>query len=144
MATSLSEDSLDPTFTEEAVKYICSLITLDRSKTILRGLNKLEEMHRYQQTTYAGCFLRKQIPSKWNETLKCRTCKRRLTQFLSSFFTNQMKQYIKEDQRFIVAGAADNNSQEAVVITHTAPGPYVSTELTCNAEETDTRIWLHV
>ena len=89
-------------------------------------------------------FNEAEIPSKWNETLKCRTCKRRLTQFLSSFFTNQMKQYIKEDQRFIVAGAADNNSQEAVVITHTAPGPYVSTELTCNAEETDTRIWLHV
>jgi hypothetical protein len=45
---------------------------------------------------------------------------------------------------FIVAGADDNNSQEAIVITHTAPGPYVSTELTSNVEETDTRIWLHV
>ena len=68
-------------------------------------------------------FNEAEIPSKWNETLKCRTCKRRSTQFLS-LFTYQMKQYIKEDQRFIVAGTADNNSEDA--------------------KETDTRIWPHV
>ena len=33
-------------------------------------------------------------------------CKRRLTQFLSPFFTH-IKQYLKEDQTFVVAGAAE-------------------------------------
>ena len=73
--------------------------------------------------------------------MKFCTCKRQLAQFLSSFFTHT-KQYLKENQTFVVAGTADNNSQEAIVITHTTS--YVSTELTCNAEETDTRIWLHI
>ena len=82
-----------------------------------------------------------EIPSKCNENLKCRTCKCRLTQFLSSLFTQKIKEHLKGDQNFVIAGA---NGQEVVVITRMAAGPYVSTELTSNAEETDTHIWLHV
>ena len=89
-------------------------------------------------------FNEAEIPKRWNEMLKCRTCKRRLTQFLSSFFVKNIKRYLKEDQKFIVAGATHDNGPEAVVVTRTAPSPYVSTVLTSNAEETDTRIWLHV
>ena len=76
--------------------------------------------------------------------LKHRMCKRRLTQFLSAFFVKNIKQYLKEDQKFIVAGATHDNGTEAVVVTRTTPSPYVSEALTSKAEETDVQIWLHV
>ena len=56
--------------------------------------------------------------------------------FNEATIPKKIKEPLKEDQKFIVAGAAGNNSQEAVVVTSMAPGP--------NTEETDTRIWLHV
>ena len=53
-----------------------------------------------------------EIPKKWNEMLKCRTCKRRLTQFLSAFFVKNIKQYLNNDQKFVVAGANHDNGTE--------------------------------
>lgn len=40
------------------------------------------------------------------------------------FFYKRIKEYLNEDQKFIATGAADNNSQVAVVITHMVPCPY--------------------
>ena len=45
---------------------------------------------------------------------------------------------------FVVAGATHDDGTEAVIVTHTAPSPYISTALTYNIEETDMWMWLHV
>lgn len=38
-------------------------------------------------------------------------------------YAKNIKQYLKEDQKFIVAGATHDNGQEAVSVTLTAPSP---------------------
>ena len=85
------------------------------------------------------------IPPKWRETvLNCRKYKRNLVCFLSQFFLEAIKNRLNPNQRFVTAGGLDGtlrNKAMSVTQRHT---PQCEPQLTCNAEESDTRIWLHV
>ena len=88
-------------------------------------------------------FDEKEVPTKWSDTLKCRQCKRSLTKFLSAFFVKTIKQSLNNTQSFITAGAMENDSDEAILVSKDLdPHPYPL--LRSNAEESDIRIWLHV
>lgn len=80
-------------------------------------------------------------PSKWREAiLSCRKCKRNLVCFLSAFFTEKIKLKLKQQQKFITAGGLEGTYRNhALFVT------FNQTDLILymNAEESDTRIWLH-
>ena len=77
-----------------------------------------------------------EVPTKWQQILKCRICKRGLTIYLSSYIVNQVGPYLYETQKFITSGATDG------------PGGEVATSAgVCSTQvfqsESDTRVWLH-
>ena len=96
-----------------------------------------------QQHTCWVFFEEAEIPVKWNDTLKCRKCKRALTKFLSSLFIKKIKTWLHPGQSFITAGATADDSDEAIIVTKHSD-PYIYPALRSNAEESDTRIWLHI
>lgn len=84
------------------------------------------------------------LAGKWRENyLNCRTCKRSLVIYLGKYFLRQVGKHIQPDQTLYVAGAFTGiiaNSAWYVTGAHKPePDPAFST----NAEETDTRLWLH-
>ena len=85
------------------------------------------------------------IPAKWrNNVLNCRKCKRKLVCFLSHYFMERMKGKLGPQQRFVTAGVFEGNQRgKAMFVTYNTQ-PQCDNALSCNAEESDTRIWLHV
>lgn len=84
------------------------------------------------------------IPPKWRENvLNCRKCKRNLICFLSLYFIDKMKRKLRPRQTFITAGGLEGSlKNQALFVTYNGT-PQCDPQLTCNAEESDTRIWLH-
>ena len=84
------------------------------------------------------------IPPKWREdVLNCRNCKRSLVCFLSDYFLKKMKTSLQINQRFITAGGFNNDLQGKAMYVSMNTSPLSDDTLLCNAEEADTRIWLH-
>ncbi len=82
------------------------------------------------------------IPPKWRQNvINCRKCKRQLVCFLSEYILQKIRYRLKPTQRFVTAGGLDGDM--ARFVTHHTQ-PIVDERLTSNAEESDTRIWLHV
>ena len=83
------------------------------------------------------------IPSKWRDIISCRLCKSAFIDYLGVKFLELGPFYLRGNQKLFIAGgstAIDHNTcwcttkngvEEAVV------------PLTTNAEEADTRVWLH-
>ena len=85
------------------------------------------------------------IPPKWRENvLNCRKCKRNLGCFLSHYFLEKIKRKLRPQQRFITAGGFNGAQRNQALFTELNRTPQCDSRLTCNAEESDTRIWLHV
>ena len=85
------------------------------------------------------------IPPKWRENvLNCRKCKRQLVCFLSTYFINKVKPRLRHTQRFITAGGLEGPLINKALCVTNGSQPHTDDTLACNAEESDTRIWLHV
>ena len=85
------------------------------------------------------------IPPKWREhVLNCRKCKRSLVCFLSEFFLESIRRKLQLNQRFVTAGGLDGTMRNQAMYVTLTHAPRCDPQLTCNAEESDTRIWLHV
>ena len=83
-------------------------------------------------------------PPKWRENvLSCRKCKRNLVCFLSNYFTKKIKLKLKQQQKFVTAGGFDETERNQAVMVTFNRNPQTDQNLYCNAEESDTRIWLH-
>ena len=83
-------------------------------------------------------------PRKWRESvLNCRTCKRSLILFLGEYFLSNSGTRLRKNQRLYIAGTFKGDIVDtAWFVTETndrQPDP----AYTCNAEEADTRLWLH-
>ena len=48
-----------------------------------------------------------EVPSKWQETLKCCQCKGRLTSFLLAFISDTIQPFLRGDQEYVTSGALD-------------------------------------
>ena len=85
------------------------------------------------------------IPLKWRQNvLNCRKCKRQLVRFISEYILQKIRYRLKPTQRFVTAGGLQGSmAEKAMFVTHQTE-PIVDERLTSNAEESDTRIWLHV
>ena len=81
--------------------------------------------------------------SKWRESiLNCRECKRRLVTFLGKYLLHNTGKQLRSDQTLYVAGCFDRGTAWYTYIScleNAQPEPLYHS----NAEETDTRIWLH-
>lgn len=44
-----------------------------------------------------------EVPAKWQPTIKCRTCKRRLTTFLSGYFVQNIRPFLTEAQKYVTS-----------------------------------------
>ena len=76
--------------------------------------------------------------------LNCRQCKRGLVTFLSDYFLNNISTYLQDHQTLYVAGGFDGHLTDTVWYVQGNSRPQPDPTYTSNAEETDTRIWLHV
>ena len=86
------------------------------------------------------------IPPKWrNDVLSCRVCKRNLVCFLSTYFLKKVQRRLGRQQKFVTAGGfSGNQKNKALFVTSSTAQPQSGDSLYCNAEESDTRIRLHV
>ncbi len=85
------------------------------------------------------------IPPKWRENvINCRKCKRALVCFLSSYFTEKVKYRLTHTQRFVTAGGLEGDLKNKALAVMLDSNLQTDETLMCNAEESDTRIWLHV
>ena len=85
------------------------------------------------------------IPPKWRlNVINCRQCKRQLVCFLSEYFLEQSRYKLQPTQKFVTAGGLQGDlTEKAMFVTKQTP-LMVDERQTSNAEESDTRIWLHV
>ena len=83
------------------------------------------------------------IPPKWRENvLSCRKCKRQLVYFLSEHFLQKIRPRLRHSQIFVTAGGLKGELRvKAVQVTSGQP-PTINNTVSCNADESDTRIWL--
>ena len=79
---------------------------------------------------------------KWRETfINCRECERNLVKYLGKFILDNIATYLNTFQRVYVAGATDNHLCWYVQGRNS---PQPEPRFSSNAEEADTRVWLHV
>ena len=76
---------------------------------------------------------------KWQPTLKCRKCKRRLTMYLSDYLSKNVRPFLKTSQKYVTSGATDTPTS-VVVTKEEGPRRWFAS---CCLDESDTRIWLH-
>ena len=85
------------------------------------------------------------IPKNWRENiLSCRTCKRTLVVILTKFFLSVVPQNLAPNQKFVTAGGFEGINRHKAYTVQQQGAPRCDPLLTCNAEETDTRLWIHV
>lgn len=84
------------------------------------------------------------VPPKWRQNvLNCRKCKRNLVCFLSLHFIQKIKQKLRPQQKFVTAGGLEGSLRNQALFINFNGTPQHDAQLSCNAEECDTRIWLH-
>ena len=85
------------------------------------------------------------IPPKWRDNvINCRTCKRNLVSFLSQYFLHRVKSRLRVSHRFVTAGGFEEDLRNKAFSIESGSQAQCVDALYCNAEESDTRIWLHV
>lgn len=85
------------------------------------------------------------IPSKWRENvINCRNCKHSLVLFLTQFFLQNVRKYLQPEQLFYVAGGFEGSIEDTAWFVTSENNPQPDPAYSSNAEETDTRLWLHV
>ena len=92
-------------------------------------------------TTFSADMI---CPLKWQENiLNCRKFKRRLVCFLSVYFIEKIKHKLRPQQKFVTAGGLEGPQRNHALFITNRGIPNYDSNLTCNAEESDTRIWFH-
>ena len=85
------------------------------------------------------------IPSKWRaDVINFRTCKRNLVTFLTNYFLKHVPKFIQPGEKLLVAGGFDGDIQDTAWYVTASGKAQPDPAYTSNAEETDTRLWLHV
>ena len=84
------------------------------------------------------------IPKRWRESLlNCRNCKRNLVILISNCMLNNIQGCLQETQALYIAGGFNDPISETVWFVRGKNKPQPNPVYTCNAEEADTRVWLH-
>ena len=83
------------------------------------------------------------VPNKWNELLQCRKCKRRLVVYVGNCILWNATNMLTDNQKLFVAGHGEGELTDMAQYATATNSHNIKHDLTCNAEEADTRIWLH-
>ena len=85
------------------------------------------------------------VPTRWREgLLNCRKCKRNLVTYVTHYFLNNIHSFLQPHQTFYTAGGFDGTLTDTTWFVQGDSNCQPDPAYSCNAEETDTRIWLHV
>ena len=85
------------------------------------------------------------IPRRWQENiLTCYQCEREVVSFLATYLANNVSKSSRTTQPFVTAGGFEGSLQDEALMVQLHSLPRTDPMLCCNAEEADTRIWLHV
>ena len=99
----------------------------------------------YQTTCVMKITNNSQIPSKWRENfINCRNCKRKLVIFLTNYFLHTSGNKMPQGKVLLTAGGFCGSIEDTPWAVSSGRLPYPNPQYTCNCEETDTRMWLHV
>ena len=86
----------------------------------------------------------KLTPRKWRENvLNCRVCKRNLVIFLGTYFLHHSSIYLNPQQALYIAGSFTGQIEDTAWFVTDKNQPQPDPIYRCNAEEADTRLWLH-
>ena len=118
----------------------------------LKTLKYFEQKHRDSKATVASNHVcadltsSTSIPRKnWRENyLNCRKCKRNLVVFLGDYFLKNSSIFLSQHQNLYVAGAFEGDISDTSWFVTRENNIQPDPVFLSNAEETDTRIWLHV
>ena len=80
------------------------------------------------------------IPKKWTEIVNCRQCKRQLIIYMGECILVHVIQLLRKDLKFCVAGSGEGVDRDEVWCVK---DDGIELEFKSNAEEADTRVWLH-
>ena len=100
------------------------------------GLEGHQTHHTFDDNTKA--------PSKWSEVVKCRECKRSAIKYVGDCLLREATGYLEDNQKIFVAGHCDREAGDMAYFSSRTSSNEVDVSLTCNAEEADTRMWLHM
>lgn len=100
-------------------------------------LSSLPQDH--QHSTFADTC---SPPPKWRELLGCRECKRKLVLYLGDFFLHNAHTILQGQQSLTLAGCFSGDAEDHAWVISLQDTEPAST-LNCDAEEADTRVWLH-
>lgn len=79
------------------------------------------------------------VPTKWQQTINCRTCKGQLTSFLSTYIIQNIGPHLHDSQKYVTSGGMGTQVGKEVTRSGVSePSVYKS-----DAPESDTRLWLH-
>ena len=76
--------------------------------------------------------------------LACRQCKRSLVKFLTNYFLDNINTHLQGSETLYIAGGFDGTLTDTTWYIQANSQRQPHPAYTCNAEETDTRIWLHL
>ena len=83
------------------------------------------------------------VPNKWNELLQCWKCKRCLVVYIGNCILRNAKNVLTDNQKLFVAGHGEGELTDMAQYATAANSHNIEHNLTCSAEEANTRIWLH-
>ena len=83
------------------------------------------------------------VPNKWNELLQCRKCKRHLVVYVGNCILWNATNMLTDNQKLFVAGHGEGELTDMAQYATATNSHNIKHDLTCSAEEADTRIWLH-
>ena len=80
------------------------------------------------------------VPQRWREHLNCRHCKQQLVKYLGEALLTLAPSLLSDEQKLVISGCYEGGKAMGI----TPSGVHECPQLMCNAEESDTRVWLHV
>ena len=75
--------------------------------------------------------------------MNCKNCKHNLVLYLARYYMKNLPKQIQTGKGLLLAGCFDGPIEDTAWLITRDSSPQPTPAYTCNAEETDTRIWLH-
>ena len=100
-----------------------------------------KELTSHTHTTFSDT---QKVPKKWNELLQCHECKRYLVTYLGDCFLRRAPALLQGNQKMYVSRSNEGAKADKAYYATTSSTYNEEPTVESNAEEADTRVWLHV